>query len=300
MTPESWSLSRECLEKAAAIDPGFAPAYAGLAVWYQSQAYWGVMTPMEAYEKSMEYAVKALEIDDELALVHNILACNYYLYDRDWPASEDEFKKSLELDPTSSISRVNYGLHLILNGRPEDALEQPRIAKRYDPFSVIVNTWSALIIFYAGKVDEAVAMLKDTIRMEPSYWQPHFTLAYIYLDQSLLEEAAVAAEKAFELSNGTSAALTLIASAEFLAGRTADGDAHLKELLDKAKEVYVPPTFFAWIAMTKGDSEEAYGHIRKAIEHKDAWLNFNRIAPGPLRALSPEIEALLIKTGWER
>ena len=93
--------------------------------------------------------------------------------------------------------------------------------------------------------------------MEPSYWQPHYTLAYIYLDQSLLEETAVEAGKAFDLSGGASAALTIIASVEFLAGRTADGNRHLKELLGKAEKKYVPPTFFAWISMARGDQEEA-------------------------------------------
>ena len=124
MTPESWALSRECLEKAAAIDPGFAPAYAGLAVWYQSQAYWGEMTPMEAYERSMENAIKALDIDDEMALVHNILACNYFLFDRDWSESEREFIRSLNRSDLLHIARE---LRAALDSErtPGDALSSP-------------------------------------------------------------------------------------------------------------------------------------------------------------------------------
>jgi serine/threonine protein kinase/tetratricopeptide (TPR) repeat protein len=300
MTPESWVLSRECLEEAVAIDPGFAPAYAGLAVWYQSQAYWGSTPPIEAYEKSMANARKALEIDEEMALVHDVLAGNYFLYDRNWPESEREFKRSLELDPTYSISRVNYGLHLILNGRLDEALEQPRIAKRYDPFSVIVNTWSAMILFYAGKVDEAVAMLHETIGMDPSHWQPHYHLANVYLDQSLLDEALAEAEKALELSGGASVTRMILAATDFVSGRTAEGDRHLGKLLDSAEKIFIPPTFFAWISMARGDPEEAYRHIKKAIEVRDAWLNFNRIAPRQLRVLGPEIDTLLRKTGWEK
>ena len=87
---------------------------------------------------------------------------------------------------------------------------------------------------------------------------------------------------------------------EFLAGRTADGNKNLRELLGKSDEKYVPPTFFAWISMARGDQEEAYRQIQKAIEMKDSWLNFNRIAPKPIRALNPKIEALLMETGWER
>ena len=298
MTPESWKLSREYLEKAVAIDPGFAPAYAGLAVWYQSQAYWGETPPVEAYEKSMENAKRALAIDEEMAMVHNVIACNYFLYDRNWAASEREFKRSLELDPTSSIAHVNYGLHLILNNRISDALEQPRIAQRYDPFSVVVNTWAALILFYAGKAEEAILRLRGTIEMEPAHWQPHYHLASVYLDQSRLDEASAEAEKAVELSGGASIALMILASVSFVSGRAKEGDEALEKLLDRAGKMYVPPIFFTWIAMARGDPGEAYCYVEKAIDVKDAWLNFNRIAPRQIRALSPKIEVLLKKTGW--
>ena len=299
MTPEGWKLSRECLEKAVAIDSGFAPAYAGLAVWYQSQAYWGETPPVEAYKKSMENAKRALEIDEEMAMVHNVIACNYFLYDRNWAASEREFKRSLELDPTSSIARVNYGLHLVLNDRISDALEQPGIAQRYDPFSVIVNTWAALILFYAGKAEEAILRLRETMEMESGHWQPHYHLASVYLDQSRLEEASEEAEKAFKLSGGASITLMILASVGFVSGRVAEGQEALERLLDREKIVYVPPTFFAWIAMTQDDPSDAFRYVEKAIDVKDAWLNFNRVAPRQLRAMSPKIKDLLRATGWE-
>jgi len=299
MTRESWILSRECLEQSVAIDPGFAPAYVGLAVWYQSQAYWGETPPVEAYEKSMENAKQAIAIDEEMAMVHNVLACNYFLYDRNWPASEREFKRSLELDPTSSIARVNYGLHLVLNDRISDALEQPKFAQRYDPFSVIVNTWSALILYYAGKVEEALVQLRKTIEMEPAHWQPHYHLANVYLDQSLLEEASSEAEKAVELSGGASIALMILSAVRFLTGRIKEGQEALEQLLEREKKVYVPPVFFTWIAMARGEPDEAFRHVEEAMEVRDAWLNFNRVAPRQLRARSPKIEALLRETGWE-
>jgi len=299
MTPESWIMSRECLEQAVALDPGFAPAYAGLAVWYQSQAYWGGMPPVEAYERSMENAGKALAIDEDMAMVHNVLACNYFLFDRNWTASEREFKRSLELDPTSSIARVNYGLHLILNGRTEDVLEQPRIAKRYDPLSVIVNTWSAMIVYYAGRIDEGIERLIETIEMEPGHWQPHYHLATVQLDQSRVDEALGEARKAVELSGGASIALMILAAASFVLGRTEKGQESLEELLERAETGYVPPVFFAWISMARDDPDEAYRHVERAIEMRDAWLNFNGVIPRQIRARGPEIEALLRETGWE-
>jgi tetratricopeptide (TPR) repeat protein len=143
-------------------------------------------------------------------------------------------------------------------------------------------------------------MLKETIKMDPSHWQPHHTLAYILLDQSRLDEASAEAEKSLELSGGASAPRMMMASKEYISGRPEEGHKHLEILLQTAREVYVPPTFFAWIAMARGDPEEAYDYVRKAIEVRDSWLNFNRIAPKQLRALSPKIESLLKESGWEK
>ncbi len=299
MTPDGWTSSRECFEEAVGIDPGFAPAYVGLAIWYQSQAYWGEIPPMEAYERSMENAQRALEIDESIASAHVVLACNYFLYDRNWPESEREFKRSLELDPTSAIARVNYALHLVVNNRLEDALEQPKIAQRYDPISIIVNTWAALVLYYVGKTEEAVARLNDTIAMDPTHWQPHYHLANVYLDQSSLCEASAEAEKAVELSGGASITLMILASVRFVSGRAEEGREVLERLLDRSNQVYVPPVFFAWIGMARGDPDGAYPYVEKAIDVKDAWLNFNRIAPWQLRARSPNIDALLKEAGRE-
>ncbi len=299
MTPDGWISSRECFEEAVRMDSGFAPAHIGLAIWYQSQAYWGEIPPMEAYERSMENAKQALEIDDTMADPHAVLACNYFLYDRNWSESEREFKRSLELDPTSTITRVNYALHLVLNDRFEDALEQPKIAQRYDPFSTIVNTWAALVLHYTGKTAEAVARLRDTITMDPAHWQPHYHLANVYLDQSSLGEASAEAEKAVELSGGASITLMILASVRFVSGRSEEGREVLGQLIERAKNVYVPPVFFAWIGMARDDPDGAYRYVEKAIEVKDAWLNFNRIAPWQLRTRGPKIDALLKEAGRE-
>jgi len=194
---------------------------------------------------------------------------------------------------------VNYGLHLVLNDRISDALEQPGIAQRYDPFSVIVNTWAALIQFYAGKAEEAILRLRETIEMESGHWQPHYHLASVYLDQSRLEEASEEAEKAFKLSSGASITLMILASVRFVSGQVVEGQEALERLLDREKRVYVPPTFFAWIAMTQDNPSDAFRYVEEAIDVKDAWLNFNRVAPRQLRAMSPKIKELLRATGWE-
>ncbi len=299
MTPDGWVASKECYEEAVGIDPEFAPAYVGLAIWYQSQAYWGSMHPKEARAQSLENTERALEIDDKFAPAHTLLACNLYLIERNWIESEREFKLALELDPSSSITRVNYALHLLMHDRFEDAAVQPRIAQQYDPLSQIVNTWAAIVSYYTGNVEESIKLLERTIEIDPTSWQPHYHLAWEYLSQSRLEEAAGEAKKAVELSGGASIALMLHSSASYLTGRTGEADELLERLLERGRQVYVPPIFIAWINMSRGRIDETYSWIEKAIEADDPWLNFNRLSPAPIRARGKRIEALLKNAGWK-
>ena len=298
MTPEGWVSSRKCYEEVIKIDPEFAPAYVALAIWFQSQAYWGSIEPKEAYTRSMENVLKAIEIDDTIAMAYLVLACNHFLKDRDWVKSEREFKRSIELDPSSTIARVNYALHLAINDRFEDAVEQPKIARQYDPFSVIVNTWAALVSHLAGKNEEATGLLLDTIKMDPVHWQPHYNLSCILLDQERVDEAHAEAVKAAELSGGASIALMILSATSFLSGQTEEGERILAQLHERAEESYVAPSFFAWIYTTRGEPDKAYEWIEKAVEANDPWLHFNRIGSKPLRATGKKVDDLLRKTGW--
>ena len=63
-----WALDTgglEYFEHATQIDPGFAPAYAGMALNYTVQGF--SRPPREVYGKAMEAAIKALQLDPELA-----------------------------------------------------------------------------------------------------------------------------------------------------------------------------------------------------------------------------------------
>jgi hypothetical protein len=90
----------------------------------------------------------------------------------------------------------------------------------------------------------------------------------------------------------------ILACVHFVSGRDEDGEDLLERLLLRAEKVYVPPVFFAWIATARGKDQEVYRYVERAVEMRDAWLNFNPIAPRQVRAQSPEIQEFLRKKGW--
>jgi len=78
----------EHFKKAIDQDPNYAAAYAGLADSYIILANWGIAPPGDEYKKARAAALKALELDDELAEAHTSLAYATLLDDWDWGANE--------------------------------------------------------------------------------------------------------------------------------------------------------------------------------------------------------------------
>src|SRR6266403_116716 len=100
---------RECFEQAVTLDPSYAPAYAGLSLYYSFAAANGIFPPdaWPAGEANME---KALQLDPTLGEALNSLAAVNIYYKRDWTAAERAFKRGAELNPNFADIKHHYGL----------------------------------------------------------------------------------------------------------------------------------------------------------------------------------------------
>src|SRR5439155_844716 len=81
-------------QQAIQLDPGYAPAYAGLSDFY---ALSDALPPAEALPKAREYAQQALRLDPDLPASHVSLAYVYFYGDWNWPAADQEFKRAIAL-----------------------------------------------------------------------------------------------------------------------------------------------------------------------------------------------------------
>jgi TolB-like protein/DNA-binding winged helix-turn-helix (wHTH) protein len=84
---EGFQKSVEFFEQAIKEDPNYAPAYAGLAMTYAFLGGTGMLPPKEALQKEEWAALKALEIDSDLAEAHVAMAALVRKRDLNWSAS---------------------------------------------------------------------------------------------------------------------------------------------------------------------------------------------------------------------
>jgi adenylate cyclase len=147
--------SISAFERAIAMDSSFAPAYAGLAGAYAFQS--GVFNDDRADDlaKMRAAAERAIQLDPLLAEAHDALGVAL-ARDGQWEQSEKSFRRSIEIDPSSSITRVDYAMYLLLPlGRIDEAVHQDRAAEKADPLSSSVQRELVYALMSAGQYDEA-------------------------------------------------------------------------------------------------------------------------------------------------
>jgi len=294
LTPEGYVRSRQCFEEAMKIDPDFAGACAALAAWHISQSFWAEISPEDALAAAMPLLERALRIDDSSYVAHAILGIVRGCFERDWASAERSFLKAVEHGPNAVEPHAQYGAMLLLRGRFDEALSEVRLAQKLDPLSPAWSAWACTWRAMAGEQEEGISGLENVVAMHPNHWLPHYHLGFLYMAGGRLEEARAESEKAVELSGGVSATITQLACCHFLLSDTGHGDELLEALQQRAHASYVPPTFLAWVHLTRGQVGDALEQLHEAVRGKDPWLPFHRLMTSVFYpAGDPRIDALL-------
>ena len=131
--------SIEYYKRALEIDPNYALAYSGIAMSYNTYAWHGYFPRKDVVPQAKTAAMKALEIDNTLGEAHTELAFAQLIFDWDWPGSEKEFKRALELNPNYARAHNQYAWLLTYVGRLDEAVDESKRAHELDPLSI--NIW---------------------------------------------------------------------------------------------------------------------------------------------------------------
>ncbi len=202
---EKWSrsgskLALDYYNEALAKDPSFAPAYAGIANTY-AFAYGYVDVPFrEATALAKQAALKALDIDPDLAEAHAALA---QVAMREWnlPEAEAQFKKAIELNPNNTDARHQYAHYLLSVRRFEQAEVQAKKALELDPLSPAMRLHLAFHYSYTRNYPKAEILYRALIKDDPDYALAYWQLLRVLYYEGKLDEAFATYLDAKRLSN---------------------------------------------------------------------------------------------------
>jgi serine/threonine-protein kinase len=178
-------------QQVIALDPAFAPAYAGLAdaYAYMSLPTYQGMPVGKAQGLMRTAAIKALELDPDLAEAHGAMGV-VCARDLDWVSSERHFQQAISLNPSLSQVYTSYSFFTL---RPlhkfEDAERLLNGALQMDPLSLDVWREIAEVHFTVGRYDEAIDLLQRVRAVDPQLVDAGVVLARALACRGRVEEA---------------------------------------------------------------------------------------------------------------
>jgi tetratricopeptide (TPR) repeat protein len=141
--------------EAIAIDPQFAPAYAGLAAAYAFASSRPIGERNDSFVTMRAAVERAIQLDPLSAEGHDAMGVVYARLGQ-WSQSEQSFRRAIELEPNKATTRLDLAMNLLLPlGWISNALQQVRLAEKSDPLSADVQDVYAYILISAGEFDEA-------------------------------------------------------------------------------------------------------------------------------------------------
>ncbi|RLA30564.1 MAG: hypothetical protein DRR15_14575 [Gammaproteobacteria bacterium] len=132
-TLEGLESSVKAYQESIALDADFAPTWAGLSFVLRWQGQYGITDLQEAMEASRHAAMRALELDSELAEAWQSLARIQFSYDWDWSSADASARTALKYGPNNApVLRLATSVALTL-GEMERALDLAQLAVDLDP-----------------------------------------------------------------------------------------------------------------------------------------------------------------------
>lgn len=271
-TPVDLSLAVELLERAIALDSQFAEAWAtlGWAYSFQGTAY-GRQRPHDVYPKAKEAALRAIALDARLADAHSLYADILTWYDWDFAAAEQEYLRTMELDP---LNVLGYALFLSTQRRHGEAIQliERRLAASPEDSYVLINAgWR---YFHAAQFDKAIASAEASMQ----HADAGTLLGWSLLGSGKVDQAIRVFESDIDSAGRDSRRIANLAAANFYAGRHVEARNLLVELKDKASEHYISPAIFASLHFSAGESNEAFAKLNEALAQHDRELIFLPVA----------------------
>jgi len=294
-TEEGLKKSIEHFRRAIELEPAWGLAHAGLADAYQVMGSNGILPGREAYPKARAGALKALELDPNLAEAHAALSAEMRDYEWDWVGAEREIKRALELNPSYATAHQTYAFNLISMGRPREAVAAIDRARRLDPLSPRINTNVGYLRFFARDYEGAVEALRKAVDLDPR--GAFGGLAETYLAQGRRADAINAADELVRHATG-GIDLARRAAIYAAAGRPDEARRQIAQLENPASPINVPPTWLALAYTSLGENDRALAVLEKGFAERSLFAFLLKGNPGfdPLRS-NPRFADLLRRMG---
>ena len=249
--------SLECFTQALAVDPAYAQAHAGIALVQTMRALLSFAAPQQVMPIAKEAALKALVIDETVAVAHFALALVLHWYEWDWLGAEREYRRALDLNPGDSLARCHYAELLSCTGRVDASVAEARHTIEHDPLSVNSRHMLAEVLWRARRFDAAMPEARAGIELDPTYHPLYWDLGYALVGLGRYDEAVEACKQAASLAPDDPTALALLGWALGHAGHRQEALTILGDLERRRTQEYFSGGLMAHVSLGLGEHDQA-------------------------------------------
>jgi TolB-like protein/DNA-binding winged helix-turn-helix (wHTH) protein/Tfp pilus assembly protein PilF len=293
-TPQGLHQAVEFFEQAIAKDPTDARSFSALADSYSLMSSYYLGSPNEIMPKAKAAALKAVELDDNLAEAHTSLALIAQNYDWDWKTAEQQYRRAIALDPNYATAHHWYAELLVIRGRFDEAFPEIERARRLDPVSLIVASDYAVFLHYARQYDRAIQQFRTVLEMEPMFPRAQIVTS-TYCEKGMYKEAFAQLEQWRKMDDSAWrwATLAYVYSRSGQMSAAQDALSHVEKLNAQAR-LDSAPLILAYVATSQ--REKAVDQVERAYAQHSPVITAIGVDPAydSLRS-EPRFQALLKK-----
>ncbi len=265
-TRKDWENAVSAFRQALAIDPNYAAAWAGLSQILGAQAGQGYMELHAGNKEARAAALKALELDPNLAEAHAALGLIQLNYDWDWAGAEASLQQALDLAPGNAEILAQMGLLQRYLGNMDTSIELSRRALDLDPLALVGYHQLGLALTWNQQLDAALVIYVRLLTMNPAFTAANLARSRILLVQGKMQEAMAAAEAEAEPFWHAYAVLINL----YAQKRTAEADALLPDFI--AQNEHDAAYQISQIYGFRGDRDQVFEWLERAYAQRDGGL----------------------------
>jgi tetratricopeptide (TPR) repeat protein len=273
-TKEAVAQARQMYEKAIALDPQYAEAYAALGGAYYIEWLWRWSADPQTLERAFELAQQALALNDSLPLAHSLLSM-VYAQKQQYDQAIREGERAIALNPNNADSYVRQAEVLNWAGRPEEALraleQAMRLNPRYPSLYLVELGWAYRS---TGHYAEAIATMKELISRSQNFMSAHLNLAISYFlqwlsqqspDAQTLEPAMAAVQRALALNDSYHSNHTTLGYISLYQQQYEQALTEMERAVALAPNEALSYAALAWVLSCVGRTEDALEAAAQAL-----------------------------------
>ena len=260
----------EFFRQAIGRDPNYAAAYAGLSEALILLPRYTGAHPSETRPQSRVAALKALELNPDLAEAHNALGKIAMDYDVDFAEATREFKRAIELNPNYAGAHHWFSGTLESEGKFDEAIAESKLGTELDPFSAVNMSDQGRVYGSARRFPEAKATFEKALAIDPAFSWTHWHYGEMLQVSGDLKGAAAEYAKARAASNAPEP-IALSGQLAAIMGRPEEARQALTALDELEKHRYVDVFWRALLYLGLGDKDRAVQFLEQSYANNEGY-----------------------------